>query len=45
MSSGLYLEDALDVRRYVSVFDYLRAAALSPADTTTMLKNAPNNLA
>ncbi|WP_329093265.1 Scr1 family TA system antitoxin-like transcriptional regulator [Streptosporangium sp. NBC_01469] len=45
MSSGLYLEDALDVRRYVSVFDYLRAAALSPADTATMLMNAPNNLA
>ncbi|MEV4531423.1 Scr1 family TA system antitoxin-like transcriptional regulator [Streptosporangium sp. NPDC049304] len=43
MSSGLYLEDAADVRRYVSVFDYLRAAALSPADTMTMLTNAPNN--
>lgn len=45
MSSGLYLEDAADVRRYVSVFDYLRAAALSPADTATMLMDAPNNLA
>ncbi|MEU4403176.1 helix-turn-helix transcriptional regulator [Streptosporangium sp. NPDC023963] len=45
MSSGLYLEDATDVRRYVSVFDYLRAAALSPADTTTMLMDTQNNLA
>ncbi|MET8333037.1 helix-turn-helix transcriptional regulator [Streptosporangium canum] len=40
MSSGLYLEDAADVRRYVTVFDYLRAAALSPADTTAMLMDA-----
>ncbi|MEV4746932.1 Scr1 family TA system antitoxin-like transcriptional regulator [Streptosporangium sp. NPDC049248] len=44
MSSGLYLEDATDVRRYVAVFDYLRAAALSPADTAVMLMNASNNL-
>ncbi|MEU0479580.1 helix-turn-helix transcriptional regulator [Streptosporangium sp. NPDC006013] len=44
MSSGLYLEDAADVRRYVAVFDYLRAAALSPADTAVMLMNASNNL-
>ncbi|MFB9674411.1 Scr1 family TA system antitoxin-like transcriptional regulator [Streptosporangium vulgare] len=42
---GLYLEDAADVRRYVSVFDYLRAAALSPADTATMLMDTQNNLA
>ncbi|WP_344916104.1 Scr1 family TA system antitoxin-like transcriptional regulator [Streptosporangium oxazolinicum] len=45
MSSGLCLEDAVNVRRYVSVFDYLRAAALSPADTATMLMNALNTLA
>ncbi|MEU4834932.1 helix-turn-helix transcriptional regulator [Streptosporangium sp. NPDC023615] len=45
MSSGLYLEDAADVRRYVSVFDYLRAAALSPAETAVMLMNAPNTVA
>ncbi|SFJ78391.1 Helix-turn-helix domain-containing protein [Streptosporangium canum] len=44
MSSGLYLEDAADVRRYVTVFDYLRAAALSPADTTAMLMDASKNL-
>ncbi|MEU8202336.1 helix-turn-helix transcriptional regulator [Streptosporangium sp. NPDC049046] len=44
MSSGLYLEDSADVRRYVAVFDYLRAAALSPADTAVMLMNASNNL-
>ncbi|WP_030904250.1 helix-turn-helix domain-containing protein [Streptosporangium amethystogenes] len=44
MSSGLYLEDSADVRRYVAVFDYLRAAALSPGDTTVMLMNASNNL-
>ncbi|MER6170228.1 helix-turn-helix transcriptional regulator [Streptosporangium sp. NPDC001681] len=44
MSSGLYLEDSADVRRYVAVFDYLRAAALSPADTMVMLMNASNNL-
>ncbi|WP_406317912.1 helix-turn-helix domain-containing protein [Streptosporangium sp. NBC_01639] len=45
MSSGLYLEDATNIRRYISVFDYLRAAALSPADTTAMLMGALKNLA
>lgn len=45
MSSGLYLEDTADVRRYGAVFDYLRAAALSPADTTVRLMDASNNLA
>lgn len=45
MSSSLYLEDTGTIRRYVAVFDYLRAAALSPAETAVMLTNAPKNLA
>lgn len=44
MASGLYLEDATDVRRYVGVFDYLRAVALSPADSMAMLMDASTNL-
>ncbi|MEV7009914.1 helix-turn-helix transcriptional regulator [Streptosporangium sp. NPDC051022] len=44
MSSGLYLEDADDVRRYVGVFDYLRAVALSPADSMAMLMHASTSL-
>ncbi|WP_449329172.1 helix-turn-helix domain-containing protein [Sphaerisporangium aureirubrum] len=40
MSSALYLEDAEDVRKYGSVFDYLRAAALGPNDSADLLIKA-----
>ncbi|WP_344056902.1 helix-turn-helix transcriptional regulator [Sphaerisporangium rubeum] len=40
MLSALYLEDTEDVRQYGSVFDYLRAAALSPSDSADVLIEA-----
>jgi transcriptional regulator with XRE-family HTH domain len=44
MSSALYLEEADDVRKYGIVFDYLRAAALSPNDSADMLVQAADRL-
>jgi hypothetical protein len=38
MASALFLEEPADVDRYVHVFDYLRATALSPQATTAMLQ-------
>jgi len=40
MASALFLEDPGDISRYVQVFDYLRAAALSPQATRAMLMHA-----
>lgn len=40
MASALFLEDPSDIARYVQVFDYLRAAALSPQATRAMLAGA-----
>jgi len=40
MASALFLEDPADISRYVQVFDYLRAAALSPQATRAMLTAA-----
>ena len=37
MSSALFLEEPDDITRYVQVFDYLRATALSPQATRDML--------
>lgn len=37
MISAVYLEEAQEVRSYEGVFDYLRAAALSPNDSRAML--------
>ncbi|MDH2427920.1 DUF5753 domain-containing protein [Sphaerisporangium sp. TRM90804] len=45
MASALYLEEAEDVRRYASVFDYLRAMALSPKESADMLAQAADALA
>jgi len=45
MSSALFLEEPDAVARYVQVFDYLRAAALSPKATSDMLKAATEELA
>ncbi|MEV1240780.1 helix-turn-helix transcriptional regulator [Nonomuraea sp. NPDC049750] len=44
MTSAVYLEEAPGVRSYGSVFDYLRAAALSPNDSATMLMEASEAL-
>ncbi len=44
MISAVYLEEAPEVRAYESVFDYLRAAALSPNDSRTMLIGALEDL-
>ncbi|MGI8446682.1 MAG: helix-turn-helix domain-containing protein [Streptosporangiaceae bacterium] len=44
MSSALFLEEPADISRYVEVFDYLRAAALSPQATSDMLRSAAEEL-
>jgi transcriptional regulator with XRE-family HTH domain len=44
MSSALFLEDPGQIADYVQVFDYLRAAALSPKDSADMLKRAAEEL-
>lgn len=45
MSSALFLEEPSDISRYVQVFDYLRATALSPQATSDMLRTATEELA
>jgi transcriptional regulator with XRE-family HTH domain len=45
MSSALFLEEPEDITRYVQVFDYLRATALSPQATSDMLRTAAEELA
>jgi transcriptional regulator with XRE-family HTH domain len=44
MASALFLEEADDIASYVQVFDYLRAAALSPRDSGDMLRTAAEEL-
>lgn len=44
MTSAVYLEEAPGVRGYGTVFDYLRAAALSANDSATMLMEASGAL-
>jgi transcriptional regulator with XRE-family HTH domain len=44
MASALFLEEPDDIARYVQVFDYLRAAALSPKDSGDMLRAAAEEL-
>jgi hypothetical protein len=34
---GLFLEDDLEIRRYILLFDHLRAAAARPDETVTLL--------
>jgi transcriptional regulator with XRE-family HTH domain len=43
-TSGSYLEEPSDVYRYTLMFDHLRAAALNPADTLLMVKQAADGL-
>ncbi|OLR94716.1 helix-turn-helix domain-containing protein [Actinokineospora bangkokensis] len=42
--SGVYLEEASDVRRYTLLFDHLRAAALKPDDTVDVVARAAERL-
>ncbi len=44
MASALFLERPEDITRYVQVFDYLRATALSPQATSDMLAAAAEEL-
>jgi hypothetical protein len=44
MASALFLEEPADITRYVQVFDYLRATALSPQATSAMLASAAEEL-
>ncbi len=44
MSSALFLEEPDEIARYVQVFDYLRAMALSPHDSGDMLRTAAEEL-
>jgi transcriptional regulator with XRE-family HTH domain len=44
MASALFLEEPADIARYVQVFDYLRATALSPQATSAMLREAAEEL-
>ncbi|WP_091448785.1 helix-turn-helix domain-containing protein [Actinokineospora iranica] len=44
-TSGVYLEQPSDVRRYTLMFDHLRAAALKPDDTVDMVRRAADRLA
>jgi len=45
MASALFLEEPEDITRYVQVFDYLRATALSPQASSDMLAAAAEELA
>jgi hypothetical protein len=44
MSGDLFLEKAADVRRYTTIFSHMQALALSPADSTAMIRNAAKRL-
>lgn len=43
-TGGIYIEKAEDVDRYVSVFDHVRAAALSPKDSVAFIADAAEHL-
>ncbi len=43
-TSGVYLEQPSDVRRYTLMFDHLRAAALKPDDTVDLVRRAADRL-
>ncbi|RSN14085.1 hypothetical protein DMB42_05875 [Nonomuraea sp. WAC 01424] len=45
MTSAVYLEEAPEVHTYESVFDYLKASALSPNDSASMLMEVAERLA
>lgn len=43
-TSGVYLEQPVDVHRYTLMFDHLRAAALKPDDTVELVDRAADRL-
>ena len=43
-TGGVYVEKAEDVERYASVFDHVRAAALSPKDSVAFIMDAATHL-
>ena len=43
-TTGSYLEEPSDVYRYTLMFDHLRASALNPTDTLSMVKQAADGL-
>jgi hypothetical protein len=43
-AGNLYLEKKLDVRRYASTFDLLRAMALPPAGSLALLRRAAEEM-
>jgi transcriptional regulator with XRE-family HTH domain len=43
-TSGVYLEQQSDVRRYTLMFDHLRASALKPDDTLAMVERSADRL-
>jgi transcriptional regulator with XRE-family HTH domain len=44
LAGDLFLEAEPDLRRYAAMFDHLRAIALSPAQTTTMISRLTESL-
>lgn len=44
LAGDLFLEAEADLRRYASMFDHLRAIALSPAQTTSMISTVVTEL-
>jgi hypothetical protein len=43
-TTACYIEDEYDVKRYSSNFDRLRAAALGPRDSQTLIERATEEL-
>jgi hypothetical protein len=43
-TGGVYVEKTEDIDRYASVFDHVRAAALSPKDSIALITDATKNL-
>jgi len=44
LAGGLFLEDDLEIRRYILLFDHLRAAAMRPGQTLTLLAEIAEEL-
>jgi Domain of unknown function (DUF5753) len=44
LAGGLFPEDDLEIRRYILLFDHLRAAALRPGQTLALLAEIAEEL-
>lgn len=44
LTSGLYIEDLDQIRRYTLVFDHLRAAALAPSQSVALIRKVAKEL-